>query len=121
MPDILTAKEIEGLIARIVARTQPQRVIIFGSYAKGTATVKSDLDILIIRETELPLSLRADDLRPLLEGMLIPVDVHVYTPEEIEVYGREKFSFVDSILKSGKTVFRNGRFLSADSDSGIAV
>jgi len=52
------------------------------------------------------MSLRADDLKPMLSGILIPVDVHIFTPEEIEVDAAEEFSFVDSILKSGKTVFR---------------
>lgn len=107
---MLTAKEIDGLIERIVACTRPDKVIIFGSYAKGCATIRSDLDILVIKETELPMSLRADDLKPMLSGILIPVDIHIYTPEEIEVYAAEEFSFVDSILKSGKTVFSDGQF-----------
>jgi uncharacterized protein len=102
---MLTDKEIEQLIDRIVVRIQPQKVIIFGSYAKGNATIKSDLDIFIIKETELPMANRADDLKPMLSNSLIPVDVHIYTPEEVEEYGQEPYSFINSILKSGKTVF----------------
>jgi predicted nucleotidyltransferase len=102
---MLTKTEIDTLIARIVARIQPQKVILFGSYAKGTATIKSDLDIFIIKETELPAANRADVLRHILSNTLIPVDVHIYTPEEVEDYGEEPFSFVNSVLKSGKTVF----------------
>jgi predicted nucleotidyltransferase len=102
---MLTKTEIDTLIERIVARIQPEKVIIFGSYAKGTATIKSDLDIFVIKETELPMTNRADDLTPILSNSLIPVDVHIYTPEEVGEYGQEQFSFVNSILKSGKTVF----------------
>ena len=102
---MLTDKEIEKLIDRIVTRIQPQKVIIFGSYAKDTATIKSDLDILVIKETEFPMANRTDDLKPILSHSLIPVDVHIYTPEEVEEYGQEPFSFINSILKSGKTVF----------------
>ena len=102
---MLMPNEIDNLVRWIVARIQPQKVLIFGSYAKGTATIKSDLDIFVIKETELPLANRADDLKPMLSHALIPVDVHIYTPEEVEEYGREQFSFVNSILKSGKTVF----------------
>lgn len=104
---MLTQTEIDKLIQRIVTRIQPQKVMIFGSYAKGTATIKSDLDIFVIKETELPMANRADDLAPMLSHALIPVDVHIYTPEEVEEYSQEPFSFVSSILKSGKTVFRN--------------
>lgn len=106
---MLTKMEIDTLIEQIVARIQPQKVIIFGSYAKGTATIKSDLDIFVIKETELPMANRVDDLAPILSYSLIPIDVHVYTPEEVEEYGREQFSFVKSILKSGKTVFEKMR------------
>lgn len=102
---MLTKTEINTLVERIVERIQPQKVILFGSYAKGTATIKSDLDIFIIKETELPPANRADVLKPLLANSLIRVDVHVYTPEEVEGYGEEQFSFVNSVIKSGKTVF----------------
>lgn len=109
---MLTTKEINRIVRRIVARIQPQEVIIFGSYAKGTATIKSDLDLFVIEQSELPIAMRANDLRPLLSQVLIPVDVQIYTPEEAEEYGKEEFSFVHSILKTGTTVFRNGHFLS---------
>ena len=102
---MLTPTEIDSLVRRIVARIQPQKVIIFGSYAKGTATIKSDLDVFVIKETELPMASRADDLKPVLSRALIPVDVHIYTPEEVKEYGKGQFSFINSILKSGNTVF----------------
>lgn len=102
---MLKPSEIDNLVRRIVARIQPQKVIIFGSYAKGTATIKSDLDIFIIKETELPMASRANDLASLLSHTLIPVDVHIYTPEEVEVYRQEPFSFVSSILESGRVSF----------------
>ncbi|RYG75564.1 nucleotidyltransferase domain-containing protein [bacterium] len=101
---MLTSTEIETLVRRIVARIQPEKMIIFGSYAKGTATSRSDLDILVIKETDLPMANRADDLKPMLSHTLISIDVHIYTPEEVKEYGAEPFSFINSILKSGKTV-----------------
>jgi len=102
---MLTEKEIAKLIDRIATRIQPQKIIIFGSYAKEKATIKSDLDILVIKETELPMANRADDLKPILSNSLIPVDVHIYTPEEVEEYGKEQFSFINSILKTGRIVY----------------
>jgi uncharacterized protein len=102
---MLKPNEIDNLVQRIVARIRPQKVMIFGSYAKGTATIESDLDLLVIKETELPMANRADDLKPLLSNALIRVDVHTYTPEEVEEYGREPFSFLNNILITGKIVF----------------
>jgi len=102
---MLTQNEIDTLIRRIVARIQPQKVMIFGSYAKGTATIKSDLDVFVIKDTMLPMAIRAEDLKPMLSQTLIPVDVRIYTPDEVEEYGGEPFSFVNSVLRTGKTVF----------------
>jgi predicted nucleotidyltransferase len=102
---MLTKREIDTLIEQIVARIQPQRIIIFGSYAKGTATIKSDLDLFIIKETKLPMRNRADNLTPIFSNYLIPLDVHVYTPEEVEAYGREPLAFVSNVLKFGKVVY----------------
>jgi predicted nucleotidyltransferase len=102
---MLTSNEIDNLIRRIASRIQPKKIIIFGSYAKGRATIKSDLDILVIKETDLPMARRADDVRSLLSSTLIPIDVLVYTPEEVENYAREPFSFIKSVIQTGKTVF----------------
>lgn len=102
---MLTQNEIDKLVRRIVARIKPLKVIIFGSYAKGTATITSDLDVFVVKETTLPMAVRADDLQPMLSQTLIPVDVHIYTPEEVEEYGKKPLSFVNSVLRSGKPVF----------------
>ncbi len=102
---MLTPTEIDTLVRRIVEHIQPQKVIVFGSYAKGTATIKSDLDIFVIKETELPMAHRADDLKSMLAHALIPVDVYVYRPEEVKEYGEEPISFVNNVLKAGKIVF----------------
>ena len=102
---MLTDDEIAKLVERIVARVQPEKVIVFGSYAKGTATILSDLDILVVKDTHLPMHLRKDALLPILSNFLIRVDLHVYTPEEVEEYGREQFSFLNSVLTSGKVLY----------------
>src|SRR5436305_11010021 len=102
---MLTPAEIDTLVRRIVARIKPRKVIVFGSYAKGTATARSDLDLFLIKETDLPRAHRADALKPILAQALIPVDVHVYTPEEVEELGKEPLSFIQSILRTGRVVF----------------
>lgn len=105
---MLTSEEIDALVARVVARVRPEEVIVFGSYAKGTATPGSDLDLCVVMETVLPLTRRADALRPLLAGCLVPVDVHVHTPEEMREYGKEQHTFLYSVRASGKVVYSAG-------------
>jgi len=101
----LSPEEIQRLVDRIVLRTRPKKVVVFGSYAKGAATSDSDLDIMLVQDTDLPMARRADDLAPLLSSGWISVDVHVYTPDEVEEYAKDRFSFVSSALASGKTAF----------------
>ena len=102
---MLTEEEIKKLVEKIVSRIRPDKVIVFGSYTKGSATNRSDLDLFIIKDTHLPMSHRDEEIRPFLSNLLIGVDVHVYTPEEVEEYGSEEYSFVHSVLKTGKVVY----------------
>lgn len=102
---MLTPFEIEDLVNRIVERARPSRVIVFGSYAKGTATDRSDLDLLVERETVLPMAQRATELSPICAGLLVPIDLHVYTPEEMREYSREEYHFLHSVARTGKVVY----------------
>jgi uncharacterized protein len=102
---MLTNAEIDTLIKRIVSVFYPERIILFGSYAKATATRTSDLDLLIVKETVLPMGRRADNLASIVSSYLITIDIHIYTPEEVAEYGKEPYSFIHSVLKTGKVLY----------------
>ena len=102
---ILSNKEIKIVVRKIVEKTVPERVILFGSYAKGKATVNSDLDLLIVKKTLLPMAHRADHLLHIISNSLIPIDLHIHTPEEVEEYEKEPYSFMKSILKTGLILY----------------
>ena len=102
---MLKETEIVKLVEKIVKRIRPEKVILFGSYAKGLATLKSDLDLLIIKDTNLSMSKRMEEIRPLWANLLIGVDAHVYTPEEVEEFGYGEFSFIRLVLKTGKIIY----------------
>ena len=106
---MLTEQKIHALVQKLAGRTDAEKVIVFGSYAKGTAKNSSDLDVLVIAHSQLPIARRVDALLPILQGCLHRVDVHVYTPAEIEAYGSEPFSFVSSVLRAGKVVHERTR------------
>jgi hypothetical protein len=59
--------DIQKIVQQIVAHCHPQKVILFGSYARGTPTADSDVDLLVIMETEEPpLHAAAPSLQPLI-------------------------------------------------------
>lgn len=103
---MLTEKEIAGLVNDIVACVDPDEVIVFGSYAKQRATPRSDLDLLVVKDTHLPKHYRRGTVQHLLSAFLVKVDVHLYTPEEVESYREEPASFINTIYKTGKVLYR---------------
>ena len=104
---MLTEREIEHIIGRIADRLDPERIVIFGSYAKGTATARSDLDLLIVHHTDQPEWRRADELGTLISHLAVRVDVHVATPEEVDAYSLDPHSFLSCALR-GRLVYSRG-------------
>lgn len=73
--------------------------LVFGSYARGDVGPESDLDIIVVRETELPQRERDDDLRGAL-GLGVPYDLITLTPEQYERLPRER-GFYEQAVREG--------------------
>jgi len=69
---------------RIVEAVDPDKIILFGSYVYGKPSKDSDLDILIIMKSDLPRYKCSIPIYKTLAGLLIPKDIIVYTPQEVE-------------------------------------
>ena len=69
-----------------------ERVILFGSYARGDATEHSDVDLMIIAESDLPRFKRSRELYKLFKPHPFAMDIIVYTPQEIEKGKKAKAS-----------------------------
>ncbi|MCK5172964.1 MAG: nucleotidyltransferase domain-containing protein, partial [Planctomycetes bacterium] len=50
---MITQEQINEIADRIVEKFKPQKIILFGSYANGTPTDESDLDLMIIKDSDL--------------------------------------------------------------------
>ena len=83
---MITEAQIQAVVQRIVEGYAPDRIILFGSYAYGTPTENSDLDLLIIkRDAEAKRSERAVAIWSLLWGAPLPaMDILIRTPAEME-------------------------------------
>ena len=51
---MITRKQIEQVVNAIVTGCHPQKVILFGSYAHGVPTHESDIDLLVIKDDNIP-------------------------------------------------------------------
>jgi uncharacterized protein len=97
--------KISEIVNKIVSGYNPEKIILFGSYATENPNENSDLDLLVIKETDLPRPQRAVQVRRMIYGSMIPIDLIVYTPKEIDESKDNKFSFVYEVLNTGKTIY----------------
>jgi predicted nucleotidyltransferase len=81
-----------------------ERAIVFGSWARGEADGYSDLDLVVVLQTELPRFERGRLLAGVLDAIPIPVDLLIYTPEEFERGMREQLDVFDAIAREGVTI-----------------
>ncbi len=102
---MIETKKINDIISRIASTFNPDKIILFGSYASGTPNNESDLDLLIIKDSELPRHRRSFDIQKSLIGSMIPIDILVYTNKEFEMEKKEKYSFLSSAIKTSKIVY----------------
>ena len=103
--DINSQKEIEGIAEQIIEKYHPDKIILFGSAARGELRRDSDADFLIIKK-DTPFY-GADRIRELsrLIKRNIPVDLLVYRPEEFETRLKMGDPFLKAILKEGKVLY----------------
>lgn len=96
---------IRDIRDRIVEAVKPERIILFGSYAYGKQSDRSDLDILIIMDSDIPRYKRSVVIYRALGGLLIPKDVFVYTQEEVAEWSEVPQAFITTIMKKGKVIY----------------
>jgi len=101
--------EINATLSNMVAKMRlvgaPEKIILFGSRARGDAHVDSDIDLLIIEHSSLPRYKRAARYRKAVAGMFVAKDIVVWSPEEIEEWKDVPNAFVTTILREGKLLY----------------
>jgi predicted nucleotidyltransferase len=99
---MLTDRDIARIERRIVQGYGPLVVGIFGSYATGRAHEGSDLDVFVIKRTPEHRPARRYAVLRHLVGVLHPLDIHVFTPEELEEEAREELSFAWVLVRQAR-------------------
>lgn len=93
------------IVRRIVAAADPERIILFGSRARGDHRPDSDFDILVVKETEEPRHTRSRPLYSALADLWVEVDISVYTPEEIAAWRGVRQAFTTTATREGKVLY----------------
>jgi len=96
---------LDEIVARILAVSQPEQIILFGSYARGDARPDSDVDLLVLEAGVTKPRQESVRLRRALRGLRVPIDVIVATPEQANRYRNAIGLIYAPALKEGKVLY----------------
>lgn len=92
---------ITEVVDKIKVKFQPQKIILFGSYAWGKPAEDSDIDLFLIMESHLRRDERSRMIQKIFSDRTFPLDIIVYTPKEIEDSLKRGNPFIKEILTKG--------------------
>lgn len=95
----LTKEEQRNLVQRIVAASNPDKIIFFGSHAYGTPHVDSDIDLIVLKKGIKSKTKEYVKIRKELKGIKFPFDIIIMSPEEYDFYST---NWKNSIAAEGK-------------------
>ena len=100
---------LAGLAAEPLRAAGAKRAVAFGSYARGVADAWSDLDLVVVIETDLPRLERGQLLADLYDALPVSLDLVVFTPSEFQRGVQAGLDVFAAIATEGKTIFPVGR------------
>lgn len=106
-PNRIDADVLDEIVRRIVQTAKPKKVILFGSRARGEARPDSDFDLLVIAESTEPRYRRSAPLYGALSDILLPMDIIVFSPEEVKEWSEVSQAFVTTAIREGKVLYEN--------------
>jgi predicted nucleotidyltransferase len=98
---VISRTTIEEMARKIRDRFAPQKIVLFGSYARGDANDSSDVDFLVVQATTLPKPARSAPIYSLLRDYPVSKDILVYDPRELAEYAALPASVVARALAEG--------------------
>ena len=98
---------LSEVVDRIVNKFHPLKIILFGSWARGSARDDSDLDLLVVLGKTDHKRKAAIQIGNSLSNLPIGKDIIVTTPEDIEKYGKTVGDILLPALEEGKVIYEN--------------
>ncbi len=102
---LVTRAQIRAVVERIVETAHPDKVILFGSYAYGKPTIDSDVDFLVVMESDERPAKRAIRIEYNLLDVPFPMDILVRTPAEIAERLQMQDYFMQEVVQLGQVMY----------------
>ena len=104
----ITPQLIDKIVRRLARRFKPEQIILFGSHARGTAGLDSDVDLLVVMPLKNPRHEKRNvelAMRLALHDFAIATDVIVVTPEEVARRQHIPGTIIRPALREGKVLY----------------
>lgn len=105
MKQSLINQKLSEITEKIVNEFKPEKIILFGSYAWGNPNTDSDIDLFVVKKTDKSRLERGVEAEKILWGFGVPIDILVYTPEEVQNRLQLKDFFIENIFTKGKILY----------------
>ncbi len=102
---MIETRQINDIVSKIANNYKPEKIILFGSYARGNFNDNSDLDFILIKDTIEPKHKRGLEVRRLFYGLPIPMDFKIYTTTEFSNELLNRYSFLSSAIEGSKVLY----------------
>jgi uncharacterized protein len=101
----VTEEVLQAIVQRLAIGLHPHKIILFGSYVSGTPTADSDVDLLVIVDTQARPVDRYLCVSRLLRPRPFPLDLLVKTPEDIAQALAREDAFICEITTQGRVLY----------------
>ena len=98
-------RTVKDITERLIEYYEPDRIILYGSYGTRKERKNSDIDLLIIKKTEKYLIERRIEAERILSDRLMPIDITIYTPEEVRYLFSVGSPFIEEVMEKGRLLY----------------
>ncbi|ERM92468.1 nucleotidyltransferase [Caldanaerobacter subterraneus subsp. yonseiensis KB-1] len=99
--------ELKRIVDVLIREYQPEKIILFGSLATKKINEWSDIDLIVIKDTNKPFYERLEEVIKIAKPT-VGTDIIVYTPKEVEEM-KESMFYNEEILKKGKVIYERSK------------
>jgi len=98
-------KTVNDVVNRLIEYYKPEKIILYGSSSIERRKQDSDVDLLIVKDTDRRLLERQIEVESILSDRLLPLDIIVYTPKEVRFLYSIGSPFIEEVMEKGRLLY----------------